>query len=264
MAFKEVYFRKDFIMKAQFKFIFIFTVLLISYNTTFSQKEAKEFINNQLNTNTQQIVYLKCTNELIKTDLNLLKDVKEDSIISIFKKEVVEQMNYLGFKVIETDVLPTNISNNESTVNIAQLEIEEYTDIDSITSSNSFPSRSYYLNLNGVRVNCWLIYNESDTNSKEIFYCDENMRDYFDGYIEQNEDGKTYANYTITKINPNDAYITAFQSATTAANYFFNFLMNRYVWIKTNGMDKNYYGIDSDKSLIIKPTPFDNFDVIKE
>ena len=90
------------------------------------------------------------------------------------------------------------------------------------------------------------------------------MRDYFEGYIEQEAANRYFANYYITKINPNDAYLTSFQSATTAANYFYNFLMNRYVWIKTNGMDKNYYGISSDKTLITKSSPFDNFDIIKQ
>jgi hypothetical protein len=291
MAFKEVYFkRKENEMKTNFKLLLNVFVVLISTTTVFAQSQAREFIESQNDTTLRQVVYLSCTNDLIKTNDKIqemqgfssldkdvqdtlikkytliLNDVKDDSIISTFKSEIIDQMTYLGFKVIPTNKedFPKVLKNNESTLDIAQLELEEYSDIDSIMSENTSNERVYHLRLDGIKVNAWLIYNENDTNSKEVFFCDESMRDYFEGYIEQEAANRYFANYSITKINPNDAYLTSFQSATTAANYFYNFLMNRYVWIKTNGMDKNYYGISSDKTLITKSSPFDNFDIIKQ
>lgn len=277
-------------MKTNFKLLLNVFVVLISTTTVFAQSQAREFIESQNDTTLRQVVYLSCTNDLIKTNDKIqemqgfssldkdvqdtlikkytliLNDVKDDSIISTFKSEIIDQMTYLGFKVIPTNKedFPKVLKNNESTLDIAQLELEEYSDIDSIMSENTSNERVYHLRLDGIKVNAWLIYNENDTNSKEVFFCDESMRDYFEGYIEQEAANRYFANYSITKINPNDAYLTSFQSATTAANYFYNFLMNRYVWIKTNGMDKNYYGISSDKTLITKSSPFDNFDIIKQ
>lgn len=291
MAFKEVYFkRKENEMKTNFKLLLNVFVVLISTTTVFAQSQAREFIESQNDTTLRQVVYLSCTNDLIKTNDKIeemqgfssldkdvqdtlikkytliLNDVNDDSIISTFKSEIIDQMTYLGFKVIPTNKedFPKVLKNNESTLDIAQLELEEYSDIDSIMSENISNERVYHLRLDGIKVNAWLIYNENDTNSKEVFFCDESMRDYFEGYIEQEAANRYFANYSITKINPNDAYLTSFQSATTAANYFYNFLMNRYVWIKTNGTDKNYYGISPDKTLITKSSPFDNFDIIKQ
>lgn len=277
-------------MKTNFKLLLNVFIVLIGTTTVFAQSQAREFVESQNDTTLRQVVYLSCTNDLIKTNDKIqemqgfssldkdvqdtlikkytliLNDVKDDSIISTFKSEIIDQMTYLGFKVIPTNKedFPKVLKNNESTLDIAQLELEEYNDIDSIMSENTSNERVYHLRLDGIKVNAWLIYNENDTNSKEVFFCDESMRDYFEGYIEQEAANRYFANYYITKINPNDAYLTSFQSATTAANYFYNFLMNRYVWIKTNGMDKNYYGISSDKTLITKSSPFDNFDIIKQ
>lgn len=277
-------------MKTKIKLLLNVFIVLASTTTVLSQNEAREFIESQKDTNLHQVVYISCTNELIKTNdkieemqgfssldkdvqdtLNkkytlILNDVKDDSIIFTFKRELIDQLTYLGFKVIPTneESFPTVLKNNESTLNVAQLELEEYSDIDSIMSENISNEKVYHLRLDGIKVNAWLIYNEKDTNSKEVFFCNEGMRDYFEGYIEQENNNRFFANYSIMKINPNDAYLTSFQSATTAANYFYNFLLNRYVWIKTNGTDKYYYGISSDKTLIKKSSPFDNFDIIKQ
>jgi hypothetical protein len=74
---------------------------------------------------------------------------------------------------------------------------------------------------------------------------------------------KSVASYDYEKIKEQDAYSIAKLNAQSSSKYFFNFLMNKYVWIKSSGIDIYFYGIDlKDNKIQSNTEPFDNFDIV--
>lgn len=281
--------RKHITMKTLFKahyFKIILAIFILGFCNSESkgQNFAKEFQNKQSDTLNQDIIFLYINpiityrNESIEKMPNFesldydiqkefynkyapLADSISDSILlNNYTTELINKLTYFGFKVIhvkEQDV-KINIDQRHHSLNVAQLEIEEFNFTDSLTKGNEV----FYKQLNGVRFNSWLIYNEADTNSRLVFFCEEEVRDFFEGEIRKS--GQEYiASYDYRKLTTNDAHLSAALTGQTSAQYFFNFLMNKYVWIKSSGIDIYYYGIDKINKKIYSDTqPFDNFDII--
>ena len=270
------------------KIVFISIITLLCSFTTNGQNFAKEFLNNQKDSISQDIVYLyinptinyrnesidkipnfnKLDSQTQKEMLNkyapLIDKINDSILLTNYTQQIKNTLSDLGFKVImvtNLDLLPKTIDQTTHTLNVAQIEIEEYTFTDSLIYEQD-NKQTYYKQLNGVSFNSWLIYNEADTNSRLVFYLDQELTDFFEGEIKF-VDGNYFASYDYEKINVEDAYMTANISGTTSAQYFFNFLMNKYVWIKSSGIDIYYYGIDPKTKKIYSETqPFDNFDIV--
>ncbi|MBP3253819.1 MAG: hypothetical protein J6M30_04875 [Bacteroidales bacterium] len=226
------------------------------------QKYANEFLNNQKDALKRETVYLLPTDNIIRTD-NVLTQAAEDSLLKdIFIKEFSSQLEFLGFEVKTVSSLPKLNRENESAVIISQLEAEEFEYYDSVVSEGG-GDMTFYKKLSACRFNAWLTYNNATDTEQFVFYNDVQVNPDFDGYFEKESPQNIYVNYEITEINPNDAYAAAFNNAHTSAVYFFNFLMNRYVFLRSQGSDKNYYGVSEFRSLITRKTPFDNFDIVE-
>lgn len=254
-----------------------------------AQSHAVEFIANQQDTSTSELVYVSFTQSIYhtnstigsmtgfealeeetKADLKskycLVLDYVNDSILlSTFKKAFISELQSYGFRVRECNAenFPSELKSNEHTINVAQLELEEFVTYDTLRSQNSQNPILFTKLLNGVRWNTWLRYNDSDSESKQIFFASEETTDEMFGYVER-ERGKYYADYDLVKINPNDAYLLSYSAANLCGRYFFNFLINRYVWIKTQGNPQKYYYIDEEKNLSIDNEAVDNFDIVEE
>jgi hypothetical protein len=254
-----------------------------------SQQAAKNFVLKQYDTLTSDIIYLTTTDDLLYSNesivtmdnwneldsLSQIELVKKYTIIgnkvndSIILKQFytafLETLKTLGLKVILTkyDKIPDSLSPREHILNIRQLELEEFVTNDSIYADYNGKPYIYRKHLNGVRFNVWLFYNEKDSIQKLTLFCNEEITDNFQGSMEFKH-GKPVINYTLTKINPNDAYKVAYASGKTSAIYFFNLLLNQYVFKETNGEDTHFYGLDFESgNLIMDDEPFDNFDVIE-
>lgn len=274
--------------KDLFSVLCSFIALFCGFNST-AQSHAIEFIANQQDTSTSELVYVSFTqsiyhtnstlgsmpgfealDEETKADLKskycLVLDYVNDSILlSTFKRAFISELQSYGFRVREcnSENFPTELKSNEHTINIAQLELEEFVTYDTLRSQGSQNPILFTKLLNGVRWNTWLRYNDSDSESKQIFFASEETTDEIFGYIER-ERGEYYADYDLVKINPNDAYLLSYSAANLCGRYFFNFLINRYVWIKTQGNPQKYYYIDEEKNLSIDNEAVDNFDIVEE
>lgn len=270
------------------KIVFISIIVLICSLSLNGQNFAKDFLQKQKDSITRDVVYLyisptiiyrnesiekmpnfdnldqEVQNDLLSKYAPLIKKIKDSILLNNYTLELTNTLNSLGFKVIiasNESQLPQTVDETHHTLNVAQLEIEEFSTTDSLFYEGN-NKEVYYKLLNGVRFNSWLIYNEADTNSRLVFYLDEEIKDFFDGEI-RIVDGNYIASYDYEKIRVEDAYSTANISGITSAQYFFNFLMNKYVWIKSSGIDTYYYGIDTKaKKIHSENQPFDNFDII--
>ncbi len=228
-----------------------------------AQKEAERFLTNQMYNKTRDIIYFKPITNLIHTNITTLDSVADTTVLGIYNREIVSSLKFFGFVVKEVSTFPNVLQDNEHTLTISQMEIEEYSFYDSITDDD-MPKLKFYKELNGVKVNLWLTYNEQQESDKIIFYNEEQIADGMDGYFDMDSTNTPYVDYEIVAINPNDVYKITYINARNSAKYFFNFLLNRYVYIKTNGEDKNYYGISDYRTLITHNYPFANFDIVDE
>lgn len=270
------------------KIVFVNIFALFCFMGANAQNFAKDFLNKQTDSLRQDVVYLyinpsityrnksleKMPNfynleedvqeELLNKYAPLFSKIKDSTLLSSFSQNLVQTLSNLGFKVIlveRLEDLTKSIDETHHTLNVAQLQIEEFSFVDSLVY-NGKDREVFYKLINGVSFNTWLIYNEADTNSRLVFYNDAKIEDYFDGEIRL-IDNEYIASYDYEKIKEKDAYLVASQNAINSAKYFFNFLMNKYVWIKSSGIDIYYYGIDVNNKKIYSDTqPFDNFDII--
>ncbi|MFA6200266.1 MAG: hypothetical protein WC679_07690 [Bacteroidales bacterium] len=270
-----------------FNIVIASTVLIFCSLTTNGQNFAKEFVNKQNDSISQDVVYLYINptisyrNESIEKMPNFdsldediqdklfkkyapLQDSINDSILfTKYRQQLINTFYALGIKVIYTNPenFPSKIDETHHTLNVAQLEIEEFTTPDSLVYEEN-SSIVFQKQLNGVRFSAWLIYDESDTNSRLVFYNDQETTDFFEGEIIKQ--GQDYtASYDYKKLTTKDAYQTAGEAGVTSAKYFFNFLLNKYVWIQSSGNVNYYYGIDPQTRTISSDIePFDNFDLI--
>ncbi|MEE1096982.1 MAG: hypothetical protein U0K83_01500, partial [Bacteroidales bacterium] len=287
--YKAPYSKKVNNMKRNLFSVICLFIAVIFVSKSNAQDFATEFLINQLRPSKCEVIYLSFTNNFYNTNstiaampgfddldeetkaefrekYNLVIGKVNDSILlSQFKTKFISSLKSYGFDVRETAVenFPTQLKENEHTLVVAQIELEEFVSYDTIRNYES--NDEVYLSklVNGVRFNTWLKYNDSDPESKQIFFADEETTDELLGYIKK-ENGVDYANYSITKINPNDAYLLAHSNAALCSRYFFNFLINRYVWLKTQGKPKFYYYMDSNGEIMTEDEPVDNFDIISQ
>ncbi len=276
-------------MKQGFGFLFGCFTALVGCFTAQGQDFAKEFLRNQGDSATCEKVYVAFEGRLLQTNSTIaamsgfedldaetkqdltakyqrvLGLVRDSIVLEEFKKEFIRSLQSYGLQVRICNVqdMPTKLRPNEHTINFPQFELEEFVTNDSLVANDIGRRLVYYKLLNGLRFNSWLHYNASDTTSAQMFFADDETTDAFFGFFER-EGGQYYANCEIIPINPNDAYLLAHSNAEICARYFFNFLLNRHVWLSTGGNPQRYYAITEEGSLIYDSEPFDNFDVIPQ
>ncbi|MBO6117780.1 MAG: hypothetical protein J6P44_04460 [Bacteroidales bacterium] len=243
--------------------IWILTLITLLCCNLSAQKYAEEFLNNQRSKQTCEKIYLRPASELIKTDIITLDSVNDSTVLSIFNQELINSLKFYGFEVEQVQNYPSNLKDNEHTLEISQIELEEYPFYDSITDDMN-PKQKFYKQLSGVKVNVWLTYNAQKTEDKLIFYNERQIQSAIDGYFYQDNSKETFVTYQTVDVNPNDVYLITDDNAAMCAEYFFNFLLNRYVYFKTNGEDKNFYGISDHRTLITKKYPFAAFELLEQ
>ena len=282
VEYKETYLNEN---KKIMKYLKILTIgcLLLSSSIVFGQKYAKEFLNNQERNSTRTTVYLSVTDDVIKTNSqhvlsssNIIDSIDNKQLVSTFYNELKAELKFLGFNVVEKETyLPsTPLNDNEFSLYISQIEIEQTEQMDSINNVYNYQDDSeglmdnlvFYKVTGGLSFNVWLNFSAQDTTENKIFYTDIQMKDALSGYIEKNNPfskDTIFVTYSLTEVNTNDAYVISFLTGTNAARYFFNFLMNRYVWIKSEGRDTKYYWIDENRKIESSDIVRDNFDVLQ-
>lgn len=237
-----------------------------------SQEIVKKFLKNQETTHNNELIYITFDDrislvndninrmfgfdaldketkaELQKKYTRIIDKVNEEEILNIYNKSLVKELRRYGFTIYRQEYLVNKIVGRFNTLNVSQIEVEEFTVVDSITGKYYTDSTVYYKTLTGIRMNVWLEYNFADTTSRKLLFISHEITDDFSGFTEDVE-GKKYADYELTLITPNDAYILANQTAALTARYMYNFLMNIYVQEKTKGKHEYYYSIGEDKKI---------------
>lgn len=241
------------------KCLILMACVMLSCNT-YAQRFANEFMSNQRDMKKRDVIYFTPSSSLIRTSLDNTKEIQDTIVLKLINEKIVSELKFYGFEVKQTPA-PDSLKNNEHTLAVSQVEIEEYQYYDSIKGELN-EKLVFYKKLPAVNVNIWLTYN-ANRSDELIFYNDATRLSYIDGYFEDETKADTYVDYEIVEINPNDVYEIATDNARLCGKYFFNFLLNQYVFYKSNGEDKNYYGVSYTRSLITQKQPFENFDILQ-
>lgn len=280
ISFKANYFKKG------FKTILL--LLIIISSKSYSQEHALDFKLKQAFKKSKDTIYVSFTPTLLSSsdkirkikDFNNLEfDIQEelkekyqtiisntnDSIIlSIYRENLLRNLEDYGFIIIEVgfDTIFNTYSQNTHRLNVVQIELEEvnYTDTLKEETKNTIFTKE----ITGIYFNTWIRYNQEDSLTNLLFYHYNEYLPYLQGDIIKKE-GKDIAEYTIREANPNNFYKLSKENSSQTAQYFFNFLMNKHVFEKSKGKDKNYYSIDPyTKTIYFDETPFDLFEIIEE
>src|SRR5574344_2042395 len=266
---------KTTIQKTLFKARY-FKLLLIAISILFcsyaqGQSLADRFLEKQNDTASNDVVYLAFTDSIFHTDLNDLVAKANDSImLQMYKQRLVSTLSYFGLTVVpvasqDLPAYASKIDSRHHTLEVAQLELQYFTQQDTIVYDQD-PAIVFAKPIGGLRFSSWLLYDEKDSTLALTFYSEEGLIDYFEGQITRQ--GNNYnAIYDYKAVNPNDAYQASFNAGKKDAQYFFNFLMNKYVWLNTKDKSKvsTYYSISPySKSISYSREPFDNFDIIPQ
>lgn len=255
------------------KIIFFLGIISLFFAKNLQAQEiVKSFLKNQETTSKNELIYItfddrislvndninrmigfdaldkETKSELQKKYTKIIDKVNQEEILNIYNKSFVKELRRYGFTIYRQEYLVNKITGRFNTVNVSQIELEEFTVIDSLTGKYYTDSTVYYKTLTGLRMNVWLEYNFSDTTSRKLLFISHEITDEFTGFTEDVE-GKKYADFELSLLNPNDAYLLADQTARMSARYMYNFLMNKYVKEKTKGTHKYFYSIGEDKKI---------------
>lgn len=236
------------------------------------QEIVRKFLKNQETTSKNELIYITFEDEIsllndninrmigfesLEQDLQdelrqkytrIIDKVKAEEILNIYKKNFVKELRRYGFTVYQQAYQVNKIKGRFNTLNVSQIELEEFTVIDSLTGKYYTDSTVYYKTLTGLRMNIWLEYNFADTTSRKLLFISHEITDDFNGYTEAVE-GNKYADYELTLLNPNDAYTLSDQMSALSARYMYNFLLNKYVQQRTKGTHPYHYTIGENKKI---------------
>lgn len=269
-------------------------VVLAFYSMdAYSQKHALEFRNNQYNKNKKDTIIIDFQNnifrdsdklglikqfesleashqeELINKYIKVATKVNDSILFDIIKTRIKESLEGYDFCIIDSSISLEHPSKNVHYLSLIQIEMEEVNYFDTIFGSN--PSQMFAKEITGINLNLWLSYkqassssssNNNDNNKEIIFYHSNGFYPYMYGDLVVSN-GELYAQYDLEETNPNHFYNLAYKNSGLVAQYFFNFLMNKYVYQNTEDEDKYYYSIDpSTKTIYYDDEPFDMFEVL--
>lgn len=259
-------------MKLQ-KLIAISCFLLLG-NSMIAQDYALEFVSKlssyQTNPIPEKTIYFLGAKEIIITNhtgknIPFLDSIKMDKMLSQFNDQFASILQDCGFDVKnETDFNPKTLSDKNNTIRIAQLELELLPSVDSLVSQTD-KNKVFYKELNAFRLNSWLECN-GQTKEEIMFFNDITITESLEGDIETkylNGKRQDVACYEIDYLNPNHAYILAYYLGREDARFFYDYLINKYVYQRSGGQDETYYYLDDHMLLRRSPFMKEGFQIMK-
>lgn len=268
------------------KLILAVILLIATFTANIQAQEiVKRFLKNQETTSKNELIYITYDDVIILTNDNINRmfgfesldeetkkeltqkytriydKVNKDEVLNIYKNGLVKELRRYGFTIYQQAYKVNKITGRFNTLNVSQIELEEFTRIDSLNAKYYTDSTVYYKTVTGLRFNVWLEYNFADTTSRQLLFLSHEITDEFEGFTEE-IDGEVYADYTYSALTPNDAYTLSNNVAKLTARYMYNFLLNKYVQEKTGNSHQYHYSIGENKKIKYSLYKTDTFEVL--
>ncbi len=184
-----------------------------------------------------------------------LPTLNDSVMLNQFNEHFLYNLSLLGmplYVVPTPEDLPVPDSGRIFTINVVQLEAQEYTVSKTVNYEDEY-MREYFeeqVPLNAFSLNGWFLFNEKDTSKGKLLYKNFEVVDKLSAQIRPDSKGNNaQLKYTVKKINLNDVYFTAFGLGKLSATLFIEKFVNDYVDSRMQG-NSSYYFFDSDKKDI--------------
>ncbi|NVN96159.1 MAG: hypothetical protein HXX18_12865 [Bacteroidetes bacterium] len=251
--------------------LFSVTILIVLlFSCTAERELAREFVNTKKGTpilllSTDRLIL---TNEKLKRILNFdsldvssqdslwaaktlyLDSISDVKLLNKFYEKIKDELQCYGFRVFTRDSISSfnSLEVSKYILNIAQVEMNEddyiYRD-----EQLFFNSLVYYQDqtLNVINLNYWFEFSSSGLNNEKVFYSTFSMKDILESsfLLDDANNNVTY-HYKITPITLAGIYQLTDYSAIKNTNYFYNYLMNKYVKenLPSNVVTPKYFSYD--------------------
>ncbi len=258
--------------------ILFFAAILITLLTscTAERELAREFVKTKKNIpvlllSTDRLIL---TNEKLKKNQNFdslnvskqdslwtvktlyLDSINDTKLLSQFYGKFKTELQSYGFTVFTQDSIDkfNSLETPKYTLNIAQVEASE-NDYIYRDEEVFFNSLVYYQDntLNLVDLNFWFEFSSSELKKEKIFYSTFSISDKLKSrFILDNTNNSVSYQYKITHITLNGIYRLTDYSARKSTNYFFNYLMNKYVKdnLPSNVVAPKHFSFDPSTGFI--------------
>ncbi len=182
---------------------------------------------------------------VINTNTKFLNKLDDAVFLKQFNDNLVYHLKRLGIPVTvvsNAQELPKAVPNKIFTLNIVQVEAEEFV---KKTRSDFYDAEVYYhydYDLNGFSTNVWYLLNDTianDTNPT-VYYKNFEVTDVFNGEVRSIKGQKAHVTGKMQRIAINDAYKTAYLAGVISAKLFLEKIITEYVGSQVKGMP-NYY-----------------------
>ncbi len=249
----------------RFAMIFMLGILFFS-SCSLEKKLAKKFVNQAdkmaavvlmpdltfvVNNKTEQTIPAfffedaKENSDLLAETI-VLSDLSDEIVLGTFSNSYMTELSNYGIKVYaESDMAEfMKHDSNSFMLNIAQVELMEFTTVeeDAISVGEEVYSKDIWLN--GLNMAVWLELNAIDMhNAKPVMLFAENdLFDYYKGYFTQKFfTGAIEYQLTIDTITANDAVDFVHYLGRLYAAYTFDYILNNYLF--NNLPESEYKGI---------------------
>lgn len=176
----------------------------------------------------------------------LLDKINDEIFLQQFNDNLVYNISRLGIPmeiVSDPALMPKAVPNKIFTINILQIEAEEYVQR---TRSDYEDKNNYYYydyDLRGFSTNVWYLLNDTATSEENIVVYFKNFEtmDEFNGSIKKIENGKALGVGRFDRINVNDTYRSAYRAGAISAKKFCEKIINEYVKDNIKGKKPLYY-----------------------
>ncbi|MCF8308237.1 MAG: hypothetical protein K9I68_04425 [Bacteroidales bacterium] len=193
-----------------------------------------------------------------------LQHLDEEQLKDNFSKAFYKELEDLGFDVYQGKEVAPLIGKDTVKpiiVSFPQMEMNEYTEL--FRDRGYVGDRVYYKNmeLNAIDLNTWLKLTRHRTDQQKVFYMQDSITDYIDGYFYRNRKaGKVKYRFEEHKLEKGDIYEFMKDMGRNYAQYVYDYYLNRFIDINRDktGQRRYLYHYDpvDDDFILIKQMPW--------
>jgi len=197
----------------------------------------------------------KIQDSLLFAESNFIQFVNDTEILKLYSETLMTELKNLNFQVYNSERIDSFFltSHLAFVINLTQLQIEEYEipfDEYAVFGEDEY---SQHFDLNAINMNIWNEVYEinSENNIKIVLYDEQSIQDKLKGNFNKtlfwNE--VKYV-YTRKDIGIQDIYSLAEKIGRLHASYFYDYMMNKYLYDTLTKRPKAYYHYNKKKNRI--------------
>lgn len=166
-----------------------------------------------------------------------IRYIPDSTFFNLYISQLLEEFKRLGINAIPDTMAGEffqDTGKNAYILNIAQLQLQEFSEI--VYDTEEIDNQYYYHEhiLNGIHLNKWVEFQKinSDRKSPLVLFNELTTGDQVDGFFRKHpQTGQMQYSFKMDTLTMSDVHQWIEHAGETHARYFFDFLMNQYIRI---------------------------------